>query len=71
MVTIDEARVFLIDCKKKYIIKQKKIFKTWYKETKESFSKAFIIVVGLSYDESQESGEKNVKINSTYYREHF
>jgi len=45
---------------------------TWFKESKESFSKGFMIVADFSYKGKLKIKrvEKNVKINSKYYQEH-
>ena len=43
-----------------------------FKESKESFSKGFMTVVGFSYKHKKKvrKVDKNVKINSKYYQEH-
>lgn len=76
IVTIDESWVYLNDCNKKRAIyyhkRGEKNLSTWFKESKESFSKGFMIVAGFSYNGKLKIKrvEKNVKINSKYYQEH-
>ena len=59
----------------KYLSKEKrrkKYFVTWFKQSKESFSKEFVIVADFSYKGKVKmiKIDKNVKIISNYYQEH-
>ena len=44
----------------------------WFKESKESYPKGFMIVAGFSYNGKLKirKAAKSVKINATYYQEH-
>jgi hypothetical protein len=74
VVTIDEAWIYLNDCNKKRSIYYRKRgetdFSNWYKESKESFSKGFMVIAGISYNGKIKIRkiDKNVKINSAYYQ---
>jgi hypothetical protein len=76
VVTLDEAWLYLSDCNKHRAIfyrkRGEKKFQTWFKESRESFPKGFMIVAGFGYNGKLTIRriEKNAKINSSYYQEH-
>ena len=49
----------------------KKDYETWFKESRESFPKGFMVAAGFSYNGKLtiKRIEKNAKINSIYYQE--
>jgi len=74
VVTLDEAYVYLSDCNKPRAIfyrpRGTKEFRKWYKESRESFSKGFMLVAGYSYNGklTLHKVDPKTKVNAAYYQ---